>query len=73
MKKKRYSVEVDCANCASKMERAAKKVDGVADVAIAFMTQKMSVTFEDGVDEEAVLADVVAVCKKVESDFGIGK
>lgn len=71
--RKRYSVEVDCANCASKMENAAKKVDGVADVTIAFMTQKMSVTFDDGVDEDAVLADVIAVCKKVEPNFEIGK
>lgn len=71
--RKRYSVEVDCANCASKMERAAKKVDGVADVTIAFMTQKMSVTFEDGVNEDVVLADVVTVCKKIEPDFEISK
>ncbi len=45
--KKTYKIDVDCANCANKMEEAAKKTRGVADAAVNFMTLKMSVVFED--------------------------
>lgn len=69
--RKRYHIEVDCANCAAQMEAAASKVDGVEEVTIAFMTQKMSVTFADGADEEAVMQDVLAACRKVERDVEI--
>ena len=47
---KNYKIEVDCAACALKMEEAAKKTTGVKDAAVAFMTQKMSIEFEDGAD-----------------------
>lgn len=66
--KKTYKIEVDCANCANKMEAAAKKTPGVADAVINFMLQKMSVEFEEGQDPKAVMADVVANCKKAVSD-----
>ena len=46
--KKTYGIEVDCANCALKMEEAAKKTSGVKDATVSFMTQKMKVEFEDG-------------------------
>ena len=46
--KKTYKIEVDCANCANKMEEAAKKTAGVKDAVVNFMTLKMNVEFEDG-------------------------
>lgn len=69
--KKTYKIEVDCANCALKMEVAAKKVDGVQDVTVSFMTQKMKVDFAEGADDNAVMAAVVKACKKVEDDCEI--
>lgn len=69
--KKTYKIEVDCANCAQKMEDATKKVDGVKDATVSFMTQKMKVEFEEGVDEGTVMENVVKACKKVEDDCEI--
>ena len=69
--KKTYKIEVDCANCAAKMEDAAKKTDGVKDAVVNFMTLKMKVEFEDGVDTEAVMNNVLKNCRKVESDCEI--
>lgn len=67
--KKSYKIEVDCANCANLVENEAKKVQGVKDLTISFMTQKMKIEFEEGVDTESVLAEVLKVGKKVEPDF----
>ena len=69
--KKTYKIEVDCANCANKMEEAAKNAPGVQDLTVNFMTQKMIVTFEEGADAAAVMKDVVSRCKKVEDDCEI--
>lgn len=69
--KKTYKIEVDCAACAQKMEDAAKKVEGVKDATVAFMTQKMRVEFEDEADVDDVMKSVVKACKKVESDCEI--
>jgi cation transport ATPase len=69
--KKTYKIEVDCASCATKMEDAAKKTEGVKDASINFVMQKMSVEFEDGVDVNAVMKQVLKNCKKVESDCEI--
>lgn len=66
--KKTYKIDVDCANCANKMEDAAKKTEGVKDATVNFMTLKMSVEFEEGEDPEAVMQKVRANCKKVEDD-----
>ena len=68
---KTYKIEVDCANCANKMEEAAKKTEGVADCSVNFMALKMNVTFEDGADEKAVMKAVLKNCKKVEDDCEI--
>lgn len=68
---KTFKIEVDCANCANLVEEAAKKVEGVKDLSISFMTQKMMVTFEDGADEKEVMANILKRAKKVESDFEI--
>ena len=69
--KKTYKIEVDCANCADKMECAAAKVSGVEAVTVNFMTQKMIVSFQEGADPAAVMQDVVRACKKVENDCEI--
>ena len=69
--KKSYKIEVDCANCANKMEAAAKKTTGVKDAVVNFMALKMTVEFADGVDPKAVMQDVLKACKKVEDDCEI--
>ena len=69
--KKTYKIEVDCANCANKMEVAASKTDGIKEAVVNFMTQKMTVEFEDGADMESVMKSVLKTCKKVESDCEI--
>ncbi len=69
--KKSYKIDVDCANCANKMEQAAKETKGVKDAVVNFMALKMNVEFEDGVDYKAVMEDVRSNCKKVESDCEI--
>ena len=69
--KKTYKIEVDCANCADKMECAAAKVAGVDSVTVNFMTQKMIVDFNEGTDPAAVMKDVLSACKKVEEDCEI--
>lgn len=69
--KKIYRIEVDCANCANLMEDAAKKTAGVADAAVNFMTQKMTVEFEPGEDPAAVMKQVLKACRKVEPDCEI--
>ncbi len=66
--KKTYMIEVDCANCANKMEIAAGKVAGVQSVTVNFMAQKMTVEFSDGQDPAAVMQAVRKACKKVERD-----
>ena len=69
--KKTYKIEVDCANCANKMEEAAKNTAGVKNANVNFMTLKMIVEFEDGQDPKAVMQDVLKNCKKVEDDCEI--
>lgn len=69
--KKTYAIEVDCANCANKMEQAAKKTEGVKDASVNFMALKMKVEFDDGADEQAVMKSVLKACRKVEPDCEI--
>ena len=69
--KKTYKIEVDCANCANKMEDAARKTAGIREVTVNFMTQKMIVEFDEGADVPAVMKQVAAACKKVEEDCEI--
>ena len=69
--KKSYKIEVDCANCANKMEAAAKTVEGVKDAVVNFMTLKMSVEFAEGAEPKAVMQQVLKACKKVEDDCEI--
>ena len=69
--KKTYEIEVDCANCANLMEEATKKTEGVADATVNFMTQKMTVEFEEGAEEKKVMKSVFKACRKVEPDCEI--
>ena len=69
--KKPYKIDVDCANCANKMEDAAKNTPGVKSATVNFMTLKMIVEFEDGQDPKAVMQAVLKNCKKVEDDCEI--
>ena len=74
MKKKFKLQDLDCANCAAKMEEAIKKIEGVSDATVSFMTQKMNVEFDEGADVKATMQNVLSACKKVEDDceiFGI--
>ena len=71
IKKKTYKIDVDCANCAAKMEDAANKVDGVKAASVNFMALKMKVEFEDGVEPNDVMKNVLADCRKVEPDCEI--
>lgn len=64
--KKVYKIDVDCANCANKMELAAKQTPGVKDAVVNFMTLKMHVEFEDGIEPADVMPQVVINCKRVE-------
>ena len=69
--KKTYKIDVDCANCANKMEDAAKNTAGVKDATVNFMALKMIVEFEEGQDPKADMQDVLKNCKKVEDDCEI--
>ena len=69
--KKTYAIEVDCANCANRMEEAAGKVEGVSSVVVNFMMQKMIVEFAEGAEPKKVMQDVRKACKKVEPDCEI--
>ena len=71
MMKKTYKIDVDCANCANKMEDADKNTAGVKDATVNFMALKMIVEFEEGADAKAVMKDVLKNCKKVEDDCEI--
>lgn len=69
--KKTYKIEVDCANCANLMENAARKSSGVRTATVNFMTQKMIVEFDEGMEPASVMQNVVKACKKVEPDCEI--
>ena len=70
MKKKFKLQDLDCANCAAKMEDLIKKIDGVNDASVSFMTQKMMVDADDARFDD-LMKEVVKVCAKVEPDCKI--
>ena len=70
MKKKIKLQDLDCANCAAKMEESIKKIDGVNDAVVSFMTQKMTVDADDARFDE-IMDEVIRVCAKVEPDCQI--
>ena len=61
---------MDCANCAAKMEEAIKKIDGVKDANVSFIMQKMTVDADDS-RFDAIMNEVVSICKKIEPDCTI--
>ena len=67
MKKKFKLQDLDCANCAAKMEEAIKKIDGVNDASVSFMMQKMAIDADDARFDE-IVKEAVAICAKVEPD-----
>lgn len=69
--KKTYKIDVDCANCANKMEEAARRTPGVKDAVVNFMALKMNVEFDEGQDVKAVMQQVRKNCKRVEDDCEI--
>lgn len=70
MKKKFKLEDLDCANCAAKMEEAIRKIDGVSDANVSFMAQKMTIEAEEDRFDE-IMKEVVSVCAKVEPDCRI--
>ena len=70
MKKTFKLIDLDCANCASKMEAAIKKLDGVADASVSFMAQKMTIDADDAKFDD-IMKQAVKICKKVEPDCEI--
>ena len=67
MKKQFKMSDLDCANCAAKMEAAIRKIDGVTSATVSFMTQKMTIEGDDARFDE-IVAQAVKACKKVEPD-----
>ena len=70
MKKKFKLEDLDCANCAAKMEEGIKKIPGVHNASVSFMTQKMTVEADDDKFDE-IMKEVVSVCAKIEPDCKI--
>lgn len=69
--KKRFDMEdLDCANCAAKMEAAIKKIDGVKDATVSFMAQKLTIEAEEA-DFDRIMKEAVKAVKKVDSDCSI--
>ena len=69
--KKTYKVDVDCAACAEKMQETIKNTEGIKDATLSFMTLKLKVEFDEGVDPDEVMNKARANCKKVEDDMEI--
>lgn len=70
MKKKFKLEDLDCANCAAKMEEAIKKISGVNDANVSFLAQKMTIDAQDDKFDE-IMKEVARVCAKVEPDCRI--
>ena len=68
--KKKFKIEVDCANCAAKVEHAIQQIEGVEEASVGFMTQKMMITAADDRFDE-IMEEVLRVAKKIEPDFEI--
>lgn len=70
MKKVFKLEDLDCANCAAKMERAIAKIDGVTSVTVSFLSQRLTIEADEA-NFEGIMKEVVKVCKKVEPDCRI--
>ena len=69
--KKVYKIEVDCANCAAKMEEAVKKLPGVNAAVVNYLTQKMTLDLAEDTDTAALTKVITKACKKIDPDFEI--
>lgn len=70
MKKVFKLEDLDCANCAAKMERAINKIDGVMSATVSFMSQRLTIEADDARFDD-IMKDVVKTCKRVEPDCSI--
>ncbi|WP_294537150.1 cation transporter [uncultured Pseudoflavonifractor sp.] len=70
MKKRYKMIDLDCANCAAKMEDAIRKIDGVNDVSVSFLSQKLTIDADESRLDD-IMAQVVKTCKRVEPDCTI--
>ena len=70
MKKRYKMIDLDCANCAAKMEDAIRKIDGVNEVSVSFLSQKLTIDADESRLDD-LMAQVVKVCKRVEPDCTI--
>ena len=70
MKKRYKMIDLDCANCAAKMEDAIRKIDGVNEVSVSFLSQKLTIDADESRLDD-ILSQVVKVCKRVEPDCTI--
>ena len=71
MKKVFKMVDLDCANCAAKIEEAINKLPGVTAATVSFLQQKLTIEVADGVDFDALMKEVAKICKKIEPDCEI--
>ena len=69
--KKNYKIEVDCANCANRMEEVVKNFKGVKNAAVNFMTQKMTIDFDEEVDNKKLIHEIREECQKIDDDCDI--
>lgn len=72
MKKVFKLIDLDCANCAAKMERAINKIDGVESATVSFMSQKLTLEADDS-RFESIVDEIVKVCRKIEPDCKIAR
>ncbi|HJG86146.1 cation transporter [Pseudoflavonifractor capillosus] len=70
MKKRYKMIDLDCANCAAKMEDAIRKIDGVNDVSVSFLSQKLTIDADESRLDD-IMSQVVKTCKRVEPDCTI--
>lgn len=68
---KTFHIDVDCANCAAKMECAIAKLDGVKEASINFLTQKLSIDYDEAADEKALKKAILKACRTYEPDCEI--
>lgn len=71
MKKVYKMEELDCANCAAKMEHAISKIDGVLNANMSFIMQKLTIEFAEGADVNAIMNEAAKICRKIEPDCRI--
>lgn len=69
--KKTFKIDIDCPNCAIKMEDAVKKTDGIKNAIVNYMTQKIIIETDDDINISVLMKTVLKNCKKVDSDCEI--